>query len=182
MNMLSKNKDLNPKMFLLMTLISCVSLGVLISCSEKSGSGRGILIEASEQSITIPMIAWATFNYSGTDICQVSSPGGITTKKGTRVEILDEATCSQTMINEETGESSTFSTGLSKIRFPSLNNTGNESSGTFNEVWALSSTIQITEERFSSIGRREQSSSDRNRERKERKAEIDAKNAQRQKR
>ena len=60
MNMLSKNKDLNPKMFLLMTLISCVSLGVLISCSEKSGSGRGILIEASEQSITIPMIAWAT--------------------------------------------------------------------------------------------------------------------------
>ena len=43
-------------------------------------------------------------------------------------------------------------------------------------------TTQITEERFSSIGRREQSSSDRNRERKERKAEIDAKTAQRQKR
>ena len=182
MNTLPKNRAFNPRMFLLAAFISCISLGFLISCSEKSGSGRGILIEASEESVTIPLVAWATFNYSGTDICQVSSPGGILTKKGTRVEILDEATCSQTIINEETGESSTFSTGLSKIRFPSLNNTGNASSGTFNEVWALSSTIQITEERFSSIGRREQSSSERNRERKERKEEIDAKNAQRQKR
>ena len=182
MNTLPKNRAFNPRMFLLAAFISCISLGFLISCSEKSGSGRGILIEASEESVTIPLVAWATFNYSGTDICQVSSPGGILTKKGTRVEILDEATCSQTIINEETGESSTFSTGLSKIRFPSLNNTGNASSGTFNEVWALSSTIQITEERFSSIGRREQSSSERNRERKERKEEIEAKNAQRQKR
>ena len=182
MNILHQNRTFNPRMFLLAAFISCISLGVLISCSEKSGSGRGILIEASEKSVTIPLAAWATFNYRGTDICQVSSPEGILTKKGTRVEILDEATCSQTVVNEETGESSTFSTGLSKIRFPSLNNTGNAKSGTFNEVWALSSTIQITEERFSSIGRREQSSSERNRERKERKEEIEAKNAQRQKR
>ena len=70
--MLSKNQALNPKMFLLMTLISCIALGILIACSEKSGSGRGILIEASEESVTIPLVAWATFNYSGTDLCQVS--------------------------------------------------------------------------------------------------------------
>ncbi|GIS68055.1 MAG: hypothetical protein CM1200mP7_0040 [Chloroflexota bacterium] len=41
-------------------------------------------------------------------------------KRGNRVEILDEATCSQTMINEETGESSTFSTGLLKFAFHPL--------------------------------------------------------------
>ena len=56
MNMLSKNKALNQKMFFLMTLISCIALGVLISCSEKSGTGRGILIEASEESGTIPTL------------------------------------------------------------------------------------------------------------------------------
>ncbi len=172
MNTLPKNRAFNPRMFLLAAFISCVSFGFLISCSEKSGSARGIVIEASEQSKTIPMLAWEKFNYNTSDICQVSSSTGeISTKKGTRVEVLDEATCSQTIFNEETGESSTFATGLSKVRFPSLNNTGNASNGTFNEMWTFTSNIKIIEEKLSSIGRTEQSNSDRNRERKERKEE-----------
>ena len=68
------------------------------------------------------------------------------TKKGTRVEVLDEATCSQTIFNEETGESSTFATGLSKVRFPSLNNTGNASNGTFNEMWTRSEERRVGKE------------------------------------
>ena len=180
--MLSNHKGLNSKIILYLIFIVTISIAFSISCSKKNTSNMGILIETSEQSAPIPLVAWATFNYSGTDICQVSSAEGIPTKKGTRVEILEEATCLQTMINKATGESSTFSTGLSKILFPSPTNAGNARSGTFHEVWALSSTIKITDERFSSIGRREQSSSDRNRERKLRKQEIEERNAQRQKR
>lgn len=149
-----------------------------ISCSKKNASNRGILIQPSGQSLEIPLIGWETFDSNGTDTCVVTSQG-INLRKGTRVEILEEATCSQTIFNKTTGESSTFSTGLSKILLPSPTNTGNARNGTFNEVWALNSTIQITEERFSSIGRREQSSSDRNRERKLRKQEIEERNAKR---
>jgi len=158
-----------------------IALGFSISCSEKSGSVRGILIEDSEQSALIPLIAWATFDYIGTDICKISPSEGIPLKKGTRVEVLEESTCSQTIFSEENGELSTLLTGLSKIRFPSINNTGNASSGTFNEIWALNSTIQIIEEKFSSVGRTEQSNSDRNRERKLLKQQTEEKNAQREK-
>ncbi|MQG19046.1 MAG: hypothetical protein FI687_04660 [SAR202 cluster bacterium] len=177
-----QNKFSNSTILFLILLISLLAISFSISCSEKSGAKRGILIQTSQESIPVPLVAWIEFNYNDTNTCQVSAATGMNTKKTTRVEILEKATCSQTIIIAETGETSTFSTGLSKIRFPSLNNTGNANNGTFNEVWALTSTIQITEEKFSSVGREEQSSSDRNRKRKELKEEIEAKNAQRQER
>ena len=82
-------------------------------------------------------------------------PTDFTLSNGTKVEVIDEATCSQTIFNEETGESSTFSTGLSKIRFPSPTNVGNatagahaEGIGSFWELWTLTSNIRIIEEKL----------------------------------
>ena len=57
--------------------------------------------------------------------------------------------------NEKTGESSTFSTGLSKVRFPSPKNSGNatagahaEGIGSFWELWTFTSNIRIVEEKL----------------------------------
>ena len=102
-------------------LLFCLAIITLTACSGKGGKIRGVLQKSTLDGVEVTFAAWQTFEYNGTDACvvdQASALNPIALRKGARVEVIDEATCSQTIFNEETGESSTFSTGLSKIRFP----------------------------------------------------------------
>ncbi|MBK15331.1 MAG: hypothetical protein CL770_01410 [Chloroflexi bacterium] len=139
-------------------LLFCLAIITLTACSGKGGKIRGVLQNSTLDGVEVPFAAWQTFEYNGTNACivdQASSLNPIALRKGTRVEVIDEATCSQTIFNEETGESSTFSTSLSKIRFPSPTNVGNatagahaEGIGSFWELWTLTSNIRIIEEKL----------------------------------
>ena len=146
------------KLTLFYSLFFCVALIALAACSGKGGKIRGILEISTFDGIEVPFAAWETFDYSGTETCIVNQASGLTPialRKGARVEVIDEATCSQTTFNEETGESSTFSTSLSEIRFPSPTNAGNatagahaEGLGSFWELWTFTSNIRIVEEKL----------------------------------
>ena len=146
------------KLTLVYLLFFCIAIISLTACSGKGGKTRGILQISALDGIEIPFAAWETFDYNGADTCIVNQSNNLTPislRKGARVEVLKEATCSQTIFNEETGESSTFITGLSKIRFPSPTNAGNatagahaEGIGSFWELWALTSNIRIVEEKL----------------------------------
>ena len=139
-------------------LFFCIAIITLTACSGKGGKIRGVLQKSTLNDIEVTLAGWQTFEYNGTDTCivnQVSALTPIALRKGARVEVIDEATCSQTTLKEETGESSTFSTGLSKVRFPSPTNAGNatagahaEGIGSFWELWTFTSNIRIIEEKL----------------------------------
>ena len=153
-----KDIFLKKKFILIYFLFFCIAIITLTACSGKGGKIRGILQESTLDNIEVPFTAWETFEYNGTDTCianQVNALSPIAFRKGARVEVIDEATCSQTIFNEETGESSTFLTGLSKVRFPSPTNRGNatagahaEGLGSFWELWTSTSNIRIVEEKL----------------------------------
>ena len=91
-------------------LLFCVAIITLTACSGKGGKIRGILQQSTLDDIEVPFSAWGTFEYDGPDTCiinQVNALTPIAFRKGARVEVIDEASCSQTVLNEETGESST---------------------------------------------------------------------------
>jgi len=151
--------NFSTKKFTLLCLIFfCIAIISLTACSGKGGKIRGIIQMSTSDGVEIPFAAWMTFESSGTDTCIINQSNGLTPisfRKGTRVEVLEYATCSQTIFNEETGESSTFLTGLSKARFPSPTNVGNatagahaEGIGSFWELWTFTSNIKIVEEKL----------------------------------
>ena len=127
---------------------------LLVACSEKEGKIKGIFQSSTLAGIEVPLVGLETFDYKGTDTCILNQSNSLTPlalKQGTRVEVLEEATCSEIIYNEETGVSSTFLTSISKVRFPSPTNVGNATGGytggvgSFWELWTFTSAIQITE-------------------------------------
>ena len=135
-------------LFLSLAIIS------LVACSEKEGKIKGVLQSSTLGDIEVPLAGWETFDYKGTDTCLLNQSSSLTPlalKQGTRVEVLEEATCSKIIYNEETGGSSIFLTSISKVRFPSPTNVGNATGGytggvgSFWELWTFTSAIQITE-------------------------------------
>lgn len=158
-------------------LLFCIAIISLTSCSGKAGKIRGILQISALEGIEIPFAAWEAFDYTGTDTCIVNQSNGLTPislRKGARVEVVDEATCSQTIFNKTTGESTIFITGLSKARFPSPTNIGNASAGahaegigSFWELWIFTSNIKIVEEKLRTQARTNPQNADKIKKQKE---------------
>ena len=101
-------------------LFFCLAVIALVACSGKGGKIKGILQASTLDGIEAPLAAWETFDYNGTDTCIVNQSNGLTPialKKGTRVEVVEEATCSQIIFNEETGDSSHFQQVYQKSDF-----------------------------------------------------------------
>ena len=142
-------------------MIFCVTLIMFSGCSGGEGKIRGVLQISTLNETSVPFSSWETFESNSNDICavnEINQLNPIALKKGARVEVIKEAACTQVVFNTQTGESSKFSTGLSKVRFPSPTNVGNAADdahgekldgvGPFWELWVFTSNVRIVEEKL----------------------------------